>query len=405
MKRLPIMIMMLCAWGLMLQAQTPVLDSKPAAVSEVNDSIEVVMLSSEHLQQLEMEQGDTLPEMEEELVEVKPAIKDTISMAIMLPFQTDTQKPTEAQARFVDFYTGALIAIYEAQKAGKYITLYTYDVGKTAQGVQNVMESEEWKKVDGIIGLAYEQQVQKALEYAVVDSTWILAPFTSNLTYEQDYNYVFQFNSTDNTHAEVFANYLSKRADSVNCVFVQPQEGEVIPSSVAALRAAVQRYEVPTTTPTLQEILHDSLKYYLVEGSENIIIFNTEKFKNLSTVIPHLELCCNDSNNLTLFSRYSWVKNAINVPQIYTCIFSNNGGNSSGYKRLYKRFFVMNPKSSYPRYDLLGYDLIKQFITILSNPTKEQIEEVYDGIQSKVRYRRSFDHAGYENRMVRIIRK
>jgi hypothetical protein len=406
MKRLLIMVLMLCIWGHMLQVPAQVLDSAQALVADVYDSVAVEQLSNKQIQQVEVESGDTmLYDTQEESMLLKANTNDTIRLAIMLPFQTDAQKATESQIRYVDFYTGALIAIYEAQKTGKYIEVQTYDVGKTAQGVQTVMESENWKKVDGIIGPAYEKQIQKALEYAIEDSIWILAPFVSDLTFEQDYKFVFQFNSTDKSHAEVFANYLSTKADTINCILVQPEEGEVVPGSVEALREVLQKYEISTTTPTMSEILHDSLEYYLVENRENIIVFNTEKFMTLSTVMPHLEMCSRNHNNLTLYSRYSWMKNPINIPQIYTCIFSNGGRNTVEFSKLYKRFFTKKPLQSLPRYDLLGYDLTKQFITILSNPTIKQIEETFDGTQSKIRYRKSFDHSGYENRMIRVIRK
>ena len=63
---------------------------------------------------------------------------DTIRLAIMLPLQTKAVKPDDSKEKFIDFYIGSLIAIYEAQQSGKHIELYTYDVGKTEQVVQDV---------------------------------------------------------------------------------------------------------------------------------------------------------------------------------------------------------------------------------------------------------------------------
>ena len=329
--------------------------------------------------------------------------QDTLRLAIMLPLQTKAIKPDNSKERFIDFYVGSLIAIYEAQQSGKHIELYTYDVGKSEQVVQSVVSKENWKKVDAIIGPAYNKQVQAVIDSVSCDSTWILAPFTSDLTYTQEYSRVLQFNASNQVQAEAFAKYLAARSGNVNCVLVQAKEGEVVSESVQAVHEALQAHSISTTTTTIHRILEDSLGSDLVEGKENIIIFNTNKFSNLNILMPHL-VKCRKNHKITLYSRYAWHKNNVAIPSIYTSIFSSDASLDS-YNQLYKRFFATSPKSSNPRYDLLGYDLTKQLLNILEDTVECKVGETWVGVQSKIRYESSSVHSGFENKHVRVIRK
>lgn len=329
---------------------------------------------------------------------------DTIRLAIMLPLQTKAVKPDDSKEKFIDFYIGSLIAIYEAQQSGKHIELYTYDVGKTEQVVQDVVNKETWKKVDAVIGPAYNKQVQVVIDSVSSDSTWILAPFISDLTYTQEYSRVLQFNASSQVQAEAFAKYLLARSSSVNCVLVQTKEGEVVPEGIRAVHEALQSHNISTTTTTIHKILHDSLSVDLVAGKENIIIFNTNKFTNLNILMPHL-VKCRQSHKITLYSRYAWQKYDIDIPCIYTSIFAGDAALESQYKDLYKRFFAISPKSSQPRYDLLGYDLTKQLLHILADTTNHNVGETWVGVQSKIKYEPSAVHSGFVNKHVRVVRK
>jgi hypothetical protein len=75
------------------------------------------------------------------------------------------------------------------------------------------------------------------------------------------------------------------------------------------------------------------------------------------------------------------------------------------YKGVYQRFFASEPSSRYPRYDLLGYDQVKQLLSILQDPSSIKVEEIWLGIQSNVSFQPSIVHSGYENLQVNVVRK
>ena len=329
---------------------------------------------------------------------------DTLRLAMMLPLHANTTQRNASMERFMEFYTGALVAIYEIQQTGQYIELFTYDVEKTTARLDKILSDSVWQDVDAIIGPAYGQQVQKVANFTERDSTWMLVPFISDVKPTHNNPNVFQFNPSAQTEAEMLAEYLATSEDTVNCVVIQPKEGESIPKSIQEIHAALKRYNIPTTSTTIREILVDSMGDAFVADRENILIFNTEKYSNLQAVMPHL-LQAVGEHRITLLSRYSWQNEKIVLPQIYTTVFYEELVSPEAYEEVYATYFDAQPSAQSPRYDLLGYDLTKHFISLLQASDTSALSNDWMGVQSAIKYQASSLHAGYENKKITVIRK
>ena len=85
-----------------------------------------------------------------------------LRLAYLLPFQTDAARRDGQMDRFIDFYEGALLAIYEAQACGQRLEIFTYDVQKSDIAIQQVLKKGEMQNLDAIIGPAYPAQVSHA---------------------------------------------------------------------------------------------------------------------------------------------------------------------------------------------------------------------------------------------------
>lgn len=327
-----------------------------------------------------------------------------LRLAIMLPLQADAIKRERNIERFYDFYCGALIAINEIQTTGQHIEAFVYDVGKTAQEVERLLNDSLFPKVDAIIGPVYSSQVKAATQYALADSTWLLVPFISTIEDITTNPYILQFNPSKTTEADTLARYLAQYGDSINCVLVESKEGEVIPASIAALHQALVQYNIPTDTVSIRELLNDSIENAFRPDMENIVIFNTEKYGNLHAILPHL-LTASQTYHLTLFSQYSWQNEKIVLPQLYTTVFTTDNETPETYTSVFEEYFGHTIASTQPRYDLLGYDLTMHLLQLLQNDSLNQdTTEVHNGVQSDIEYHR-LEAGGYENQMIHIIRK
>ncbi len=358
--------------------------------------------------------GILLQEVEPVMVEIpaelqapiEPVIDSTtIRVALLLPLHADAIKRDKNMDRFYDFYAGALIAIHDVQATGQSIEVFVYDVGKSAQKTIELLSDSIRKPVDAIIGPAYSQQVTAAAEFAMKDSTWLLVPFLSKVNGMMHHPYMLKFNPSAEAEADTLARYLAQYGDSVNCVLVEAREGDVIPQGIMAIRNALTEHNVPTTSISLAAILTDSLDGAFKPDMENIVIFNTEKYSNLHTVMPHL-LTGYSTYKITLFSHYSWQNEKIILPQIYTSVFTDSLAVGATYDDLYNTYFNHKQSSLQPRYDLLGYDLVRHMLTMLQTSATDTLDmTLWRGMQSDIQYHKVSPEGGYENRMIHIIRK
>lgn len=328
---------------------------------------------------------------------------EVIRIAALLPLYADAIERDKGMDRFYDYYTGMLIAVNEVQQAGQRIELFTHDIGKTAQKVSTLVSDSNWQKMDAIVGPAFSQQVAAVQDVAKRDSSLLLIPFLSHVGGIEEHPYMLKFNPSAEVVADTMGRYLAQYGDSVNCVVFEAV-GDGLPSSISQLHKALKRYHIPTTTATLRAILTDSLDGIFVEGKENIIIFNTEKYGNLQTVMPHLLQACGQYR-ITLYAQYSWQTEKIILPQIYTTVFMADPVIPAAYDSVYNKYFAHSLSSSQPRYDLLGYDQTRQLLHILQTPKDSINIWQWQGLQSTIEYVPVVAGGGYENQHIQIIRK
>ena len=321
-------------------------------------------------------------------------------LAFLLPLHADAIKREKNMERFYDFYAGALIAIYEAQAKGQMLEVFTYDIGKTANRTKEILQQHpEIRQMDAVIGPAYSQQVAIVMDSLYKDSVRLLIPFLSRVEGIATHPNVFKFNPSEQIEADTIARYLAQKSDSINCVLIESKEGDVIPSGIKALHAALQREQVPTTTISLRALLTDSVEEGFRSDVENIVIFNTERYANLQTVMPHL-LKLRGNYRITLYSHYSWQTENIILPQLYASVFAQEPYIPETYQTLFDKYFAHELSSNRPRYDLLGYDLTSHLLHTLHHQTTD---EVWEGIQANIHYQQTAAEGGFENHIIHII--
>lgn len=373
-------------------------------VVEVEQAVAIAQLpEAEVVLNPQMELADQVIPMvqnEDALQRILPVpFEDSIRLAFLLPLQASVAKRDVSMDRFYDFYAGSLLAINAAQKRGQHLQVYTYDIAKNDQVQRTLMRNGKLRGMDAIIGPTYASQLISASEWALQDSVLTIIPFSSAVSDIDTNPYLMQFNPSAEMEAQVLARYLAEKGDSVNCVLIRAQEND-IPKSIRYLHEALAQQLVPCTYTTIHDILVDSLAPALKDSVENIIIFNTEKYSNLTTLMSHL-LPWVSSKQLTLYSRYSWQGEKILMNQIYTTVFTSDDSFDPAYTEDFDTYFHHTLSSTQPRYDLLGYDLTSQVIEMLVSDSIT----TYTGLQSVIRYERDSPKSGWKNRNIQVIRK
>jgi hypothetical protein len=111
--------------------------------------------------------------------------------------------------------------------------------------------------------------------------------------------------------------------------------------------------------------------------------------------MPHLEKLRDAGYRIRIVSQYSWQKEGIALPQIYTSMFAKSERLET-YETAWRETFVGEHVSETPRYDLLGYDLMKTLLAWLNG------EQEHKGLQSDIQWKQ-IDNGGYQNACVRVM--
>ena len=335
-----------------------------------------------------------------------------LRLAYLLPLQTNASRRDGQMDRFIDFYEGALLAIYEAQACGQRFEIFTYDVQKSDSVIQQVLKRGEMQNMDAIIGPAYPAQVSHAALFAKHNRIPCIIPFTNKVSGLEHNPYLVQFNPNAQQEAETAVRLLAAQKDSLQLVFVDPQASDVS-AFVSMLREKVLAAGFATADISLQTIINDSLTSVLRQDKMNILVFNTDKYSSIS---PVLNQVANQKkgHSLALFGRYSWQQEKCPIEMVYVSIFHEpNADLLASYEALYQQYFGHALSSLHPRYDLLGYDLTKATIRHLllsqqaiSDQDKQKVfAEEYHGLQSDIHYEKVSEDGGLENQCIKLVWK
>ena len=148
----------------------------------------------------------------------------------------------------------------------------------------------------------------------------------------------------------------------------------------------------------LHDLMVDSCTHALDATKENVIVLHSDRFQNVRMVLPHLAKLQEAGYRIRIISQYSWQKEHINLPQVYTSMFKSNADHAA-YDTLWEQTYAGGHVSETPRYDLLGYDLMKALVERVSGL---ELSGLVEGLQSDIRWTQ-VNEGGYQNACVRVI--
>lgn len=341
---------------------------------------------------------------------VKPNA-EPIRIAFLLPFMLDSKTDNSAE-KFVEFYSGALLAINEAKERGVSFEIYCYDTEKSEQKLSEILQKDALKDVDLIIGPAYSNQIPIISEFSRENRINTLVPFSSKV-FDIDSNpYLFQFNPGSSTKASFMANIIEKKFRYDNIVFVNLSDVSVFDEGknlTDELKSNLSKNKIEYTEITASDPEYFDINSKLKSNHENFVLFNTEKF---STVQPYINKLADVSDyQIYLYSEMAWQnQNLKNLNSVGVSPFKNklNDQKIKKYQSLFKKYFNWEISDGSPRYDLLGYDLTTFFIAQIfyygTNFTldKSKLQEM-SGVQSQLKFERSYKNSGFENQQLNFI--
>lgn len=330
-----------------------------------------------------------------------------IKIGFLLPFMFDQEKKDPSVDRFIDFYSGSIIAIQEAKKKGISLEIFAYDTEKSSQKVTEILANPELKTIDLIIGPAFSNQVSIVGDFAKENKIYTLIPFTSKVQDIDTNPYLFQFNPRTDDELKFTTGLSNEKFKNAHIVFAEipnisaTDEGKIwtdtLQKELTKEGKEFSRIELTTSD-------YANFKSELKKGEQNLVIFNTNKYTYANPFISNLQ-SLTDEYDIILFEQYSWRNHDNEMPlSIFVSPFISDCDSvqTKEFNKAYTHLFSKEPSADSPRYDLLGYDLSNYFISFLhryGTITAERINSYNftTGIQSQPLFKQISNRSGFIN--------
>ena len=325
---------------------------------------------------------------------VVPDLRPVMELALMLPFESHQTKRSGSAERMMEFYQGALLALHDLQNDSLRYLLRVYDTERSAIRIAELCDSTtELDSVRGILGLVYPIQIERMTEWCELHQVPLLLPFCDDAQLSGR-PHLLQFNSTDAQEADSLCAWIKAR--DLNCVSIEVKDADVS-SSIRTLRKRLAQNEIFARGLPVGDLLKDSVGIALDTAKENLIILHSDRYQQIRLLLPHLQRLQDQGYRIRLMSQYSWQKESISLPQVYTSMFTAETDREA-YDILWRKCYVGDHVSEAPRYDLLGYDLMRALVAWING------EKEAKGLQSDIRWQQ-IENGGWQNELVRVIEK
>ena len=317
--------------------------------------------------------------------------RTVVELALMLPFESQQTKRGANAERMMEFYQGALLALHDLRNDSTLYRLRVYDTERSERRVNALCDSTELDSVRGILGLVYPIQIERMAAWCEAHQVPLLLPFSDDAELAE-YHQLLQFNTNDQQETDSLCRWIASR--DVHCAAVEVSD---LSDFTRTMRKQLREHQIPYSALSLRDLMNDSAAYALDSAKENIILLHSDRYQHIRMLLPHLQKLQQDGFHIRIISQYNWQKEEISLPQVFTSVFTAEGDREA-YDANWSQYYTGGHTSEIPRYDLLGYDLMRALVGWLKGETESS------GLQSNIRWQQIAD-GGYQNAAVKVVEK
>jgi len=325
--------------------------------------------------------------------------KPVLELALLLPFESQQTKRSATAERMMEFYQGTLLALHDLQNDSIHDSivyrLRVYDVERSERRITSLCDSTELNKVRGILGPVYPIQIERLVLWSDSNKVPILLPFSDDMDLRTR-PHLLQFNASDIQKADSLCAWMLARDSMQHCVTIEVKDADMS-TSIRTLRKQMKANKIKSSNLVLRDLIADSAAYALDIEKENLIILHSDRYQHVRILLPHLSKLQDQGYRLRIVSQYSWQKENIDLPQVYTSMFTAEADREA-YDTLWEKAYVTNHTSDAPRFDLLGYDLMRALVAWLNG------EKQINGLQADIRWTQ-VGEGGWQNAGVKVIER
>lgn len=335
-----------------------------------------------------------------------------INVALILPFT----KPGKEQTRLAEFYEGMLIGLYDLKMKKVSVNFNVYDSYVTS--ISKILSLKEMEDMNLIIGPFNPGDIKPISDFSKKHKIPLVVPFTSKNDEIFNNPYLFQINTPQSyLYSEVYLKFLDK-FKNYNIVFVNENGNTDKLSFIDGLKYELRTSDVVYKEVYMKNIVQD-LPKYMSQDKKNIIVPNSGEHSTLSVLLPVLQNIVRNGDNvgsIHLFGYPEWqtyTQDYLSAfyevdTYFYSSFYANNlSSESVEYYNKFKKWYKKDMANTYPKYGMLGYDLISYFVPYLWNFGDDFYKNIntlnFVPVQTGLRFERVNNWGGFLNKNVFFI--
>ncbi len=147
--------------------------------------------------------------------------KDVYSVSVLLPFMVNTLEPSPAPKRnqsVLDLYQGMKQAVDTLDKQGVKLSLRAYDTEWKADKIKNILNTEELKNTDLIVGPFFQDEVKPIHDFSFANRINTFNPVHNNADLLGSSPYAFLYQPAIETLGRKSGEFLAAFAKKKNCM-------------------------------------------------------------------------------------------------------------------------------------------------------------------------------------------
>ena len=152
---------------------------------------------------------------------VRPLKKDTVRVALILPFLAATLEPSPVKKRnqiILELYQGMRLAADTLSKSGIQLTLMAYDNERNAISTRKLLNEQELLQADLLVGPFFQEEAKPILEFSMSNQINVVVnPLSNNSDYVNQNPYSFLFQPSHETIGRSSAEIASTMTRKRNC--------------------------------------------------------------------------------------------------------------------------------------------------------------------------------------------
>jgi hypothetical protein len=167
------------------------------------------------INRFKLNKGDFIPEAP------KTFYKDRYSVSLLLPFMLQDLDASPGKKRnqiVLDFYEGIKLALDTLNRKGPEISLRAYDTDKGLDHLRQILNTEELKNTDLIIGPLRPNENDLVQEFSVKNQVNVVNPFSNNTDVIGSNPYAYLFQPSSETLGKKAAEYIAARSRKKICM-------------------------------------------------------------------------------------------------------------------------------------------------------------------------------------------